>query len=76
MEESSKPYDGVHQAIEPFIDFANSRFGLIGLLYDIDLLPEQINTMRDAAHFCAICAVWKAGEEGTLPLLPTPPKKD
>ena len=48
-------------------DFVNDRPDLISLLYDIDLLPEQIRTVANARRLLGLCLVWKGGEDCTIP---------
>lgn len=58
---------GVDDIIAPFCGFINERPALLSLLYDIDMLPEQTVTRAGAYRLVALCEVWKAGEDGTLP---------
>ncbi len=72
--------EGVTELLKPYLLFISSRPGLLSLLYDVDMLPEQTVTYAGAMRLAALCSVWKAGEDGTLPnvvalhALPTPPQ--
>ena len=58
---------GVDEILNEYKKYINATPGLLSLLYDVDLLPEQIVSRRAAIHMAVICDVWKAGTEGTLP---------
>lgn len=59
--------EAAQEALIPYRKFINERPGLLSLLYDVDMLPEQTVTMVGAMRLSALCAVWKAGEDGTMP---------
>ncbi|MFZ1301056.1 MAG: hypothetical protein WAQ27_00520 [Candidatus Microsaccharimonas sp.] len=48
--------------------FINDRPELLSLLYDIDLLPEQIRLVVNAVRMAGICLVWASGERDEIPL--------
>lgn len=48
--------------------FINDRPELLSLLYDIDLLPEQIRLVVNAVRMAGICLVWAGGERCEIPL--------
>lgn len=67
--------EAAQEALIPYRKFISERPGLVSLLYDIDMMPEQTVTMAGATRLSALCAVWKAGEDGTLPVVtPFPPE--
>jgi len=59
--------EGVTELLNPYYLFISDRPGLLSLLYDVDMLPEQTVTRAGASRLAALCSVWKAGEDGTLP---------
>lgn len=52
--------------VQKVAGFVNDRPDLLSLLYDIDLLPEQIRTMVNAIRLHGICLVWQYGERGQI----------
>lgn len=63
-------HERARQLLSHYTKFINARPMLLSLLYDVDLLPEQIRTYRAAVSVGVICDVWKAGERGELPAPP------
>lgn len=51
--------DLAQERVRPYISQINNQVNLVSLLYDIDLLPEQIVTAVNAKRLIAICALWK-----------------
>lgn len=43
--------------------YANQNPELLSLLYDIDLMPEQIRMMANAKRYIAICMLYKKWKE-------------
>lgn len=70
--------DGVQELVSSWSKFINQRPALISFLYDFDLLPEQIVSIRGARSLDAVCSVYQAGEEGKIPAAPaaTPAEKE
>ena len=56
----------VIEILKPYRKFISDRPKLVSLLYDIDMLPEQCQTVIGAIRLSALCMVWQMGEEGTL----------
>lgn len=56
----------INDILANYVEFINQRPQLISLLYDIDLLPEQIEGINDAIHLAALCDVWLLGETNQL----------
>lgn len=50
-------------ALAPYRAEISATPFLLSLLYDIDLLPEQIGTKRSAALMIAICEAYRAGKK-------------
>lgn len=63
----SEREEGVTELLKPYYIFISERPGLLSLLYDVDMLPEQTVTMAGAMRLAALCSVWRAGENGELP---------
>lgn len=71
MSEARKDRErGVDEIVGTWAKFINARPQLLSLLYDVDMLPEQTVTRAGAIRLGALCAVWEAGENGTLPPKP------
>ncbi len=47
--------------------FISERPVLLSVLYDVDMLPEQVASMAGASRLAAICEAWRKGEKSTLP---------
>jgi len=47
------------EAVAPYCKQINSTPALMSLLYDIDLLPEQIHLAVNARRMAAFCEVFK-----------------
>lgn len=47
------------EAIKPYAAFANAHPELTSVLYDIDLLPEQIRMVANANRLIVICTLWQ-----------------
>lgn len=58
---------GVDEILNFYKKYINATPPLLSLLYDVDLLPEQIVSRHAAISMAAICDVWKGGVEGVLP---------
>ena len=52
--------------VQPFREQINADSKLMSILYDIDLLPEQIRTMPNAMRMMAFCEVWKGGRKARI----------
>jgi len=53
--------DKVFEAIAPYRKKINKTPALLSLLYDADLMPEQISTMRGALSLAAVVEAYDAG---------------
>jgi len=62
--------DGVTDILKGYGKFINERPGLLSLLYDIDMLPEQTITRAGAIRLVGLCEVWRKGENGELSVSP------
>ncbi len=51
------------EAILPFTEEINSNPGLLSLLYDAALLPEQVATIKDARSMIAIVLAYRLGRQ-------------
>lgn len=49
----------IDEIVRPYRKFINETPELLSLLYDIDLLPEQIRLPVNAIRLVAFCEVWK-----------------
>lgn len=47
------------EATQPYRQFINENPPLLSLLYDIDLLPEQIRLYVNATRMIAVCELFK-----------------
>lgn len=47
--------------VKPYRAFISATPALLSLLYDADLLPEQIVSMRGAVSLAAVCEAYKIG---------------
>lgn len=70
MEEFSKEQEDafVKAIIDMVGDVYNDYPELISLLYDVDLLPEQINQASDALHMAAIVEAFYRGLKQQNPI--------
>ena len=50
----------VAEILGGYLSLINSTPAILSLLYDADLLPEQIVTMREAVCVAAVCEAYKA----------------
>lgn len=51
----------INNILSKYLIFINETSDILSLLYDVDLLPEQITTVRDAIHMAAICIAYQKG---------------
>jgi hypothetical protein len=76
MSETIEPWPekepGVADLVGSWRAYINARPQLMSFLYDVDMLPEQIVSMRGAKGLDAVCCVYKAAENGQIPLRPDP----
>lgn len=49
----------IDEVIKPHRKFISDTPGLLSLLYDIDLLPEQIRLPVNATRMVAVVELWK-----------------
>ncbi len=49
----------IDETVQPYRQYINDTPELLSLLYDIDLLPEQIMLRVNAIRLVAFCEVWK-----------------
>ena len=49
------------EILQHYIKYINNTPELLSLLYDADLLPEQINSVRGAISVAAVVEAYKAG---------------
>ncbi len=65
------------ELVGPYLPLVNHSPQLQSLLYDVDLLPEQINTAKNCHRFIVICELFKISiisakfDESTRGLLAT-----
>jgi len=53
--------DEVSNILQPYLTMINETPVLLSLLYDADVLPEQISSARDAIFVAAICTAYQLG---------------
>jgi hypothetical protein len=63
--------EGVAKLVDSWRAYISERPQLMSFLYDVDMLPEQIVSMRGAHSLDAVCCVYKAAENGQIPLRPS-----
>jgi hypothetical protein len=51
--------DAARQMTQPFREQVNSTPALLSLLYDLDLMPEQIVLPVNAVRMAAVCELFK-----------------
>jgi hypothetical protein len=51
----------IEEVTHPYLKFINETPALLSVLYDIDLLPEQIRLPVNAARLAAFCELWQKG---------------
>jgi hypothetical protein len=52
------------KTFEDFIKYANKTPELLSLLYDLGLMPEQLNTPEEKRAFLACCIGYALGKGG------------
>lgn len=58
--------DGVDQVLAAYRKRINETPALLSLLYDADLLPEQIASMRGATSMAAVVEAYEAGRQSAM----------
>lgn len=61
--------DGVEEILAAYRKRINETPALLSLLYDADLLPEQIVSMRGAKSMAAVVEAYDAGVRSVSPQL-------
>ncbi len=56
---SEKEIKAAQEAVQPYRKQVNETPALLSLLYDIDLLPEQIRLYVNAGRMIAVCELFK-----------------
>lgn len=51
----------IELAVQEYAHKINENPDLLSVLYDADLLPEQIRTVRDVISMVAVCEAYNAG---------------
>lgn len=51
----------IEEVTTPYRKFISDTPALLSVLYDIDLLPEQIRLPVNASRMAAFCELWKNG---------------
>jgi len=64
--------EGVDEILKDYRGYINPRAGLMSLLYDIDMLPEQCVTRVGAIRLAGLCEVWKLKEAAEAALTQAP----
>jgi hypothetical protein len=59
IEPSDEQIKAAYEATQPYRKLINETPELLSLLYDIDLLPEQIRLYVNAMRMIAICELFK-----------------
>lgn len=59
IEVSDEEIKAAGEATQPYRAFINENPPLLSLLYDIDLLPEQIRLYVNANRMIAVCELFK-----------------
>ena len=63
--------NNIDMLVSPFLELANSTPELLSLLYDLDLMPEQltgkeVTDVRDSLFFFAVCEAFRLGRESAV----------
>lgn len=48
--------------MQPYLQMINETPNLLSLLYDVDLLPEQCNSVNAAVAMAAVCEAYLLGQ--------------
>ena len=73
--------DCINEVAQRYRSYINEEPGLLSLLYDVDLLPEQLlhvlsvnpsNVAVNAMRMSAICELWKQRRDPTVAFTPQP----
>lgn len=59
IEVSDEEEKGVPEAVQPYRKQVNENPALMSLLYDIDLMPEQIRLYVNVKRMVAVCELFK-----------------
>ncbi len=57
-------YDEILKYIKQYKNYIEERPDLLSILYDCDLLPEQIISLSDTKKFIVVCELYKRIENG------------
>lgn len=69
VEEQAESEQGFcQQHTQPYRKMINATPGLTSLLYDIDLLPEQIVRAVNVSRMIAVCELWKLAYPASTPI--------
>ena len=63
MEVSDDEILAYKKAVEPYLAQINNTPELLSMLYDLDLLPEQIRYAANASRMIAICELMQQRDE-------------
>ena len=53
----------VQSILDPYLDLINSTPALLNLLYDANLLPEQVTTVNAAVAISVACEAYRLGQQ-------------
>lgn len=73
-EPSEEEIKAAQEATQPYRKLINETPALLSLLYDIDLLPEQINLYVNAGRMIAVCELFKMVPPDVIAKAMTEPK--
>ena len=59
IETSDEEEKAARDATQPYRKFINENSPLLSMLYDIDLMPEQIVLMVNASRMIAVCELFR-----------------
>lgn len=54
--------NNVRSIMQPYLQLINETPDLLSLLYDVNLLPEQCNSINAAVAMSAICEAYRMGQ--------------
>ena len=58
--------NNIDMIISPFLELINSTPELLSLLYDLDIMPEQVASIRDALYLYTVCEAFRLGRKSAL----------
>lgn len=69
LDVSDEEISAIAEAIKPYRKQINETPELLSILYDIDLLPEQIGYMANARRMIAVCVLMKQCDQASVAVM-------